>query len=104
MTEFTKKCIKIKKNELYSLPYDYKPYCDLIEEFYNLREKNSCGGNLHIVLDDDNVETYHISSCIDSCIEDNDIDGIALASLLLQFGEADRLRIIEHWTMNRKNI
>lgn len=61
----------------------------IIDAFYQM-EGNICGGSLHIVTDDGNVETHHVEFCLNYARERGDQDGIFLAQLLLQFTQAER--------------
>lgn len=71
----------------------------IIEAFYQL-EGNSCGGGLHIVTDDYNVEDHHIEWCIS---DERSVGEYAyrytedvqwLGNLLLQFTEEERYMIL----------
>ena len=65
---------------------------DLIEEWYRL-EGNNVGGQLHIVVDDDNVETGHIVWClIDSQGEHRD-ELYMLATALLDLSTPERFAV-----------
>ena len=46
-------------------------------------KNNPCGGSLHIVLDDGNIERENIEFCLKYAKENNDLEGIKLANLLL---------------------
>lgn len=47
-------------------------------------EVNPCGGILHVILDDDNVEDYHIDEALNGYAS-NDPDAIKILSGLKQF-------------------
>ena len=60
----------------------------LIWYYYNDLD-NPSGGNLHIVLDDGNIEHANIMWCRDKCEEDRDTFGIFLCDFLMQFTETE---------------
>jgi hypothetical protein len=66
----------------------------LIIKYYE-KDGNICGGALHTVLDDDNLENHFIESCINFAREKGDIDGVILGELLLfvPFEQRDNLSI-----------
>jgi hypothetical protein len=53
----------------------------------------ACGGSLHIVLDDENLETPHVEGCIETAIENHDRAGELLARVLLRMSLTQRGRI-----------
>ncbi len=61
----------------------------MARDYYKL-PGNGCGGNLHIVLDDGNLETGHVQFCLDQAQEHNDEKGIELAKALLDLTEDQR--------------
>jgi len=52
-----------------------------IQDFTEL-EGNICGGNLHIVIDDGNIDDVSIDFCIAQCKEKDDWKGLQLAEKL----------------------
>lgn len=54
----------------------------LIAEFYRMPD-NGCGGKLHIVLDDTNLDDDSIKFCIDIAEQEQDVNATALGRLLL---------------------
>ena len=60
---------------------------------YVRKPQNTMGGNLHIVLDDENIETTHLWFCQARCRTTGDIDGERLCDLLLQMTKTQRLKI-----------
>ena len=62
------------------------------KEYYQ-KPGNSVGGNLHIVLDDGNLENSHIQHCKETCIKEHDHDGSKICTLLLQCTDAQRRSI-----------
>ncbi len=65
---------------------------ELIKNYY-LKENNTTGGNLHVVLDDGNMEDYFVKSCIKRAEKDNDIDGIKIGKELLKLSLEEREEI-----------
>ena len=68
-------------------------------EYYAIKG-NSVGGNLHIVLDDDNYDDESINFCEQACIKSNDEKGKELCKLLREIPFGERL-YMEHspiWT------
>lgn len=64
----------------------------LVRAYRSLPE-NDCGGSLHIVLDDRNLEDSHVAFCRDYAIERHDIDGAMIAGLMLQMTRSQRARV-----------
>lgn len=60
---------------------------EVIRVYYD-KPENGAGGNLHIVLDDGNIETCHIEWCRNYARENGDVDGVELANILLGMSEA----------------
>lgn len=74
----------------------YQETIELIREIY---KSHPTGGELHIVLDDYNVEDYHIQWCIDNPIKE--CENLAAKELylkcannLLHIEEKDRVEVI----------
>ncbi len=61
----------------------------MARDYYKL-PGNGCGGSLHIVLDDGNLETCHVQFCLDWAEEHGDEKGIELAKALLDLTEDQR--------------
>lgn len=66
----------------------------LISEYYEIKE-NVCGGNLHIMLDDGNLNDRDIIWCYDHCEGKKDYLGMLICSLMIQVDETDRQEIID---------
>lgn len=72
---------------------------EIVQAFYSL-PGNSCGGGLHIVVDDYNVEDDNILWCISDernvgeYAEKYTQDVKWLGSLLLQYTEEERMQIV----------
>ncbi len=60
-----------------------------VRKFYAL-PGNTCGGVLHIVTDDGNVETEHVLFCLDLARGSGDSEGERIANLLLELSEGER--------------
>ena len=54
---------------------------DMIARYYS-KDGNGVGGNLHVILDDGNVNDLHIDFCRHECVEDGDVDGLAVLDLI----------------------
>lgn len=67
-----------------------KPYAVAFISFYYKELGNSMGGNLHIVLDDGNIETNWIDSCEKDCQLENDTFGVFLCRLLKSMSHQER--------------
>ncbi len=63
-----------------------------VREYYT-RPGNSCGGNLHIVLDDGNVDDHNVEFCRSQAQQAGDAEGVALAELLSRMSKTQRLRL-----------
>lgn len=72
----------------------FKPYIKTLIEFYYNNLENIVGGNLHIVLDDNNVDDDSIKYCLEDCKRTDDTFGIFLCLVLLQFTEEEREKIL----------
>jgi len=60
---------------------------------YYAKPGNRVGGNLHIVLDDGNMEDQHIEWCRQLAQNAGDVDGVALADKLLALTRTQRRKI-----------
>ena len=60
---------------------------------YKDKPGNGVGGSLHIVLDDGNIGDSSIEFCKQYAQERNDIDGVAIANILLQMSKTQRKKI-----------
>ena len=80
----------------------FKPFIkDLIKYYYELSPENGAGGNLHIVLDDGNIEHSYIYLCQEDCEKAGDTFGMFLADILLLFteDELDDMYNADWWGM-----
>ena len=64
----------------------------LVEEYYR-KPGNMVGGNLHVVLEDHNIQNYHLDFCLKEAHAVGDEDGVMLAELLLKMSKTQRLKI-----------
>ena len=64
----------------------------LIREYYEI-PGNGAGGNLHIVLDDGNIESGHIEFCKSQCVDKSDDMGLVICNLLLRMSKTQRKKI-----------
>lgn len=64
----------------------------MIRAYYD-KPGNECGGSLHIVLDDGNIEDGCIVFCRDWARERGDVDGERLAEMLLQMSRTQRKKV-----------
>lgn len=64
-----------------------------LERFQAYYDVNPAWGNLHIVLDDENIKDDHIEYCIKRCVDHGDGAGCYLGNLLLKMSESQRLKI-----------
>ena len=73
----------------------------LIEECkkYYAMPNNSTGGNLHIILDDENIKDSHIKSCIDKAESEGDNEGVKLGKLLLQASMTQRRKLVKSYLL-----
>ncbi len=60
---------------------------------YYARPGNSAGGSLHIVLEDGNVKNRDVEFCRLWAEERGDVDGVALAEILLNMSQTQRRKL-----------
>lgn len=63
---------------------------DIIEAWYQLSEENTCGGALHIVVDDNNTDAHHIVWCLMNAETSHPAEMERLAAALLTLNPIDR--------------
>lgn len=63
---------------------------ELVCEYESIPD-NICGGSLHIVLDDGNLDDNSIISCYNHAKENKDYLGMLICSKLMGVDEGDRL-------------
>ena len=69
----------------------------LVCEWYE-RPGNSAGGALHIVLDDDNIETEHIRWSYESASISDRVAMWPLVTALRALSEAERFEVTQGWS------
>jgi hypothetical protein len=67
----------------------------MVTAFYEL-PGNTCGGCLHIVLDDGNLEDHHVQWCKEYATKENDTDAMFMADVLLLYTEEEREKILSY--------
>ena len=65
----------------------------LAAQYYQL-PGNSAGGNLHITLDDGNIETQHVLFCLEEARATGDALGMVLADMLLRMTRRQRAKAV----------
>ena len=67
---------------------------NLLNKIYNYYQYHVAGGNLHIVLDDGNLEDKNIIWCLNNPIkENNDMAAKEIAEMLLQLSYNKRKKL-----------
>lgn len=76
----------------------FKPIIkELIQYYYN-NLQNPTGGNLHIAIDDGNLEDNFIYACQLRCKEENDNMGYLIGTILRGFTLEEREKMYNgHW-------
>jgi hypothetical protein len=78
-----------------------KPAVDhaFLERLWRYRDTpgNSVGGNLHLVIDDGNVCDGHVQACALIARIWGDVEGEALAMILLQMSKTQRRKAARHF-------
>ena len=64
----------------------------LILAYYAL-PGNGAGGNLHVVLDDGNVNLKSVQYCFDHCIHQMDWEGARIMVMMLRMSRSQRRRL-----------
>lgn len=72
---------------------------DLIKPYY---DENSSGGNLHIVLDDGNLENSDIDFCIKECLVNNDTAGLKICRELVKMSLDVRYELYDMYDLYKK--
>lgn len=67
---------------------------NIVDAYYRL-PGNTVGGNLHIVVEDLNLESENILWCLERARKHEDTNSIFLALLLLQFSDEEREYIFQ---------
>lgn len=59
-------------------------------------ENNPTWGNLHIVMEDGNLEDNHIQWCIDYALDEGDGDAAVIGKYLLGLSREDRVKLYDY--------
>lgn len=68
---------------------------------YVSKKGNQLGGNLAMVLSNDNILDSNIQFCLNQAEEKEDCEGVNLANLLLKLSKTQRLKICKNGQYNR---
>lgn len=60
---------------------------------YYAKPGNAAGGNLHLVLDNKNVQDDHVRYCLECAMAADDSAGVELAQTLLKMTKTQRLKL-----------
>jgi hypothetical protein len=63
---------------------------EVLPRFVAYHANNGAWGSLHIVLDDNNVADAHVRYCSEWAREQGDVEGEALAEILLRMSKTQR--------------
>lgn len=66
---------------------------EVVDRFRAYHLDNPAWGALHIVLEDHNLEDSSVQFCINCAIKEDDVEGEALARILLQLSQSQRMKI-----------
>jgi hypothetical protein len=64
------------------------------------RDGHSLGGALHIAVDDGNIDDSHIEFCRQFALEQGDVEGAWLATLLAEMSKTQRRKVA--WRFYRR--
>lgn len=70
-------------------PDEVRECIRLVEAYYK-KPGNACGGPLHIVLDDDNVQDEHLAFCRAEAVKQEDSDGVAICDMMAKMPQRYR--------------
>lgn len=62
---------------------------------YFAKPGNGAGGNLHVALDDGNLDNGSLQFCLSECEREHDYDGATIMRLMLQMTRTQRRHICE---------
>lgn len=74
-------------------PKNTSPSVEVLVRFAAYNEIHPSWGSLHIVLDDENVEDWHVGWCIGYADAKGDEEGSALGYILLDMSESQRRKM-----------
>lgn len=66
---------------------------EVVDQFAAYHDRNPAWGNLHIVLDDGNVDDQSVKYCLESARGCGDAEGVRLAEVLLKMSKTQRLKL-----------
>ena len=69
---------------------DVRPHVDA----YLSKRENTCGGSLHIVLDDGNIKDSDITFCRGYAEDKGDSEGVILCDLLIKLTKTQRRKLV----------
>ena len=82
----------------------YKPYMDILKQYCELLytlDGCECGGVLHILLDDDNLEDDHIYYCLKECVLHSELPesnlGMLICNEYLKMTKEERIIFDWYW-------
>jgi hypothetical protein len=67
---------------------------------YCSKPGNGVGGSLHIVLEDGNTKRQHVEGCVKWARENGDVEGEALALMLLRMTRTQRIQVCARTWIN----
>lgn len=67
---------------------------ELIRPYY---ESELAGGNLHVSLDDGNMEDGNVWFCLEEAVKERDLDGAKIAVFLLTMTEDERFDLYDRY-------
>lgn len=73
-----------------------KPFIGDFVKYYKSDLDNPNGGNLHVVIEDGNIEDGLVWRCQDDCEKEKDGFGYFLATMLRHFTEEERETLFEN--------
>ena len=74
-----------------------QPLDECLKEVREFYEGNPAGGNLHVCLDDGNMEDGNVWWCLQEAAKEKDLDGVLIACLLLGMSEDDRFDLYDRY-------
>lgn len=82
---------KIKKDQHW-----FENFIKIVQHYY---KNNGAGGNLHVVLDDGNLEDINIGWCAGLCLGRQDHEGMDIANLMRNMTMAQRQRVYDNYDL-----
>lgn len=72
------------------MPFPKPTLAEVSEWVRSYKDRHSCGGSLHVVLDDGNIKDSAVQACIEAATEARDWEGLALAQTLMRMSQRQR--------------